>query len=154
MLWKMVLLCSFLWLTNVPRMWYICARSSFLLFFYFLKFIFGCSRFKLLCSGFLWLWQVEATLHCVTQACPCGSMGSRCTGFTGLAGPQHVGSSWTRDQTVSPSLQGRFSTTGPQGMCLYHIFFICFYGNRHLYCFHVLAIINSAAMDIGMHVFF
>ena len=37
---------------------------------------------------------------------------------------------------------------------LYHIFFIHFSVSRHLGCFHVLAIINSAALSIGMHVAF
>ena len=36
----------------------------------------------------------------------------------------------------------------------YHSFFIHSYIDRHLGSFHVLAIINSAAMNIGMHVYF
>ena len=35
---------------------------------------------------------------------------------------------------------------------VYHIFFICSSVNGHLVCFHVLAIVNSAIMTIGMHV--
>ena len=35
-----------------------------------------------------------------------------------------------------------------------HIFFICYFVNGHLGCFHVLSIVNSAAMNTGMHVSF
>ena len=37
---------------------------------------------------------------------------------------------------------------------MYHIFFIYSSINGHLGCFHVLAIVNSAAMNIGVHVSF
>ena len=40
------------------------------------------------------------------------------------------------------------------GHCLYHIFFIFSSVDEHLGCFHVLAVVNSAAMNIGMHVTF
>ena len=36
----------------------------------------------------------------------------------------------------------------------YHIFFIHFSVDRHLGCFHFLALVNSAAMNIGVHVSF
>ena len=35
---------------------------------------------------------------------------------------------------------------------MYHNFFIRLSVKRHLGCFHVLAIVNSAAMNIGIHV--
>ena len=35
-----------------------------------------------------------------------------------------------------------------------HIFFTHSSVNRHLVCFHVLAIVNKASTNIGVHVFF
>ena len=37
---------------------------------------------------------------------------------------------------------------------MYHNFFICSSVSGHLGCFHVLAIVNSAAMSIGVHLSF
>ena len=37
-------------------------------------------------------------------------------------------------------------------MC--HVFFIHLSVNGHLACFHVLAIVNSAAVNVGVHVSF
>ena len=39
-------------------------------------------------------------------------------------------------------------------VCVYHIFFIYSSVNGHLHYFHVLTIVNTAAMNIGVHVSF
>ena len=36
---------------------------------------------------------------------------------------------------------------------MYHILFVCACVERHLGCFDALAIVNSAAVNIGVHVF-
>ena len=36
-------------------------------------------------------------------------------------------------------------------VCVYHIFFIHLSVDGYLHCFHILAIVISVAMNIGMH---
>ena len=47
-----------------------------------------------------------------------------------------------------------FTTKWYSVVCMYHIFFIQSYVNEHLGCCHVLAIVNNAAVNIGIHVSF
>ena len=39
-------------------------------------------------------------------------------------------------------------------ICIYHIFFICSSPDGHLGCFHILAVINKAVINIRMRIFF
>ena len=47
-----------------------------------------------------------------------------------------------------------FSMSEKYIVYMYHLFLIHLSVNGHLRCFHVLAIINSAAMNTGVHVSF
>ena len=40
------------------------------------------------------------------------------------------------------------------GYFIYHIFFTHSSADMHLGCFHVMAVVNSAAVNIGVHVSF
>ena len=69
-------------------------------FHYFVRIIFGCTGSSSLCSGFVQLQCAGFSLQWLLL----WSTGSKCTGFssygTGLAAPQHVESSRTRDRTL------------------------------------------------------
>ena len=94
--------------------------------FYF--FIFDCTRFLLLCVGFLWLLRSGAILYLLCSGFPLQwlpllqSMSFMVRGFlqlwlTGSATPQHMESSWIRDWTRvpwTPAIE-HVSTTGPPG---------------------------------------
>ena len=89
----------------------------FLFFFFFnfiYLFIYGCVGSSFLCEGFLWLWQVGATLHRGARASHYRGL-SRCGApapdaqaqqlwLTGLVAPRHVGSSQTRARTRIPCI--------------------------------------------------
>ena len=78
----------------------------------------GCSL--LWCAGFQlqWLLSLEPRLW-GTQASAVVALASRelprSCGALGLVAPEHMGSSWARDWTSVPALQGRLLTSGPPG---------------------------------------
>ena len=125
--------CPLSWLLNL------CNRKvQMCLFIYlFIFIIFGCVGSSLLCTGFLQLWEVGATLRCGARASHhggfscCGAWALECAGFsrcgawtqqlwltgsraqaqqlwrTGLVAPRHVGSSQTRARTRVPCIGRR-----------------------------------------------
>ena len=119
-------------------------RSFFDLFIY--SFIFGCTGSLLLHRHFS---------SCGEQGLlsSCGARASRCRGFfccraqtlghkgsvlwhTGLVAPWHVGSSWTRDRTLSSAVAGRFFTTETPGK-LQRIILILYVGDVFPSCLYV-----------------
>ena len=59
----------------------------------------------------------------------------------GLAALWHVGSSWTRDCTVSPALAGRFFTTEPPGKTPHCSFDLCLMISNVEHLFTYLSVI-------------
>ena len=58
---------------------------------------------------------------------------------------------WPGIEPGSPALEGRFSINGPPGKSQHHIFFIHSSVHGHVGCFHILVIMNCAAMNIRAH---
>ena len=146
-------------------------QISFFQILYFFKiylFIFGCIGSSLLCTGFLQLWRVEATLHCGAQASHCGGFshgrarapGARASvvvacrlSTCGSRAPERrLSSCGARAQLlrgpwdppgpglepVSPALAGGLSTAAPPGKPLYFFFKPLFFSGNQLFGNHVI----------------
>ena len=89
------------------------------MYFYFWSHCLHCCVLVFSCCGEWWLLFVAVSGLIVVEA-SCCSLGAlelklQQLGCTGLAALRHVGSSWTRTESVSSALAGRFLTTVPSG---------------------------------------
>ena len=118
--------------------------ESYTIFFNVL--ISGCPGSLLLCAGFFQLSRAGTTLQLQCSGFSLRwllllqSTGSRAQGFSC---PEACGIFWTRDQTVSPALAGRFLTIGPPGtspplqiLKIYSLPLIFHQFVYHIHCLH------------------
>ena len=90
------------------------------------------------------LWPMDYTVHGILQA----------RILEWVAFSFFNGSFQPKDQTQVSCISGEFFTSWATRKSIYHILLNQSSADQHLGCFHVLASVNSAAMNIGMHVSF
>ena len=86
-------------------------RHTIYLFYFWLCWVWffsSCGEWRLFSSWSAWGYSLCRGFSC------CGAQ-AQYLWRTGLVAPQHVGSSWTRDRTMSRTLAGGFFTTEPPG---------------------------------------
>ena len=71
-----------------------------------------------------------------------------------LENPNDRGAWWAAVYGITESDTTEVTQQQYSVVCIYHIFFIHAYVNGHLRFFHILAVVNNAGMNIGVHVSF